>query len=636
MKQISNKFFGWIICLALFALVAGLLSCNVTTEDGHTYIAVANDTAWTKFDRIEIAWKDTVTGTGGILYNGAPADLKESNKFLADDYKGQKIVITFKFYKGVDLVSAEKQIFDGANPGTVVKEQIPVTPIIPVTDPHSVASLMARIPKVTSLTATPDTVISINDSLSFSAMANLDTGSLKNYSWSYEEKDLYGQPSLITGGSAKIGGGHRYTKAGVYHVSLKVISNTDSIGYGAMDIQVLLDPPTANVGRDTTVFTKALIKLHGEGKDKFGHIVKTEWKIGTAPFVTGSVDTSFAAPATAQDMSIQFQVTDDDGQTSTGTMLVHVISENESNLTAMGVSKGSLSPQFAPATLVYTDTVQNDVAAITLKPEGSGVIKVNDVALLSGEISKPIDLILGINTITTTVQFGTTTAKTYTLKVYRLPASLNADLGGLLLSAGAISPVFAPTDTFYTVSVPNGASATTVKAILADTTSILMINGFKVVSKAVSGSIPLAVGKNTITLEVTAQSGDKKIYVVQVNRLGSDNADLSALSLSAGNITPNFSTTILAYSLSVANTIVITDVLITFAQDNATATITSESIISQPILSNKAFPVALLVGANTIKVLVTSQSGATKIYSMAKSIAQHKAGKAIRRELAKA
>jgi len=62
--------------------------------------------------------------------------------------------------------------------------------------------------------------------------------------------------------------------------------------------------------------------------------------------------------------------------------------------------------------------------------------------------------------------------------------------------------------------------------------------------------------------------------------LGSDNADLSSLSLSAGNITPNFSTTITAYSLSVVNTIVNTDVLINLAQENATATISSESIIA--------------------------------------------------------
>ncbi|WP_171056436.1 cadherin-like beta sandwich domain-containing protein, partial [Paenibacillus sinopodophylli] len=89
---------------------------------------------------------------------------------------------------------------------------------------------------------------------------------------------------------------------------------------------------------------------------------------------------------------------------------------------------------------------------------------VNGIAVASGAASGDISLSVGSNTITTvvTAEDGITT-KTYTLTVTRAAAALssNADLGGLSLSSGTLSPLFASGTTSYTASVANGVSSIT-------------------------------------------------------------------------------------------------------------------------------------------------------------------------------
>jgi hypothetical protein len=95
----------------------------------------------------------------------------------------------------------------------------------------------------------------------------------------------------------------------------------------------------------------------------------------------------------------------------------------------------------------------------------------------------------------------------------------NANLSNLVLSAGAITPPFAPNTTSYTLSVPNSTMSTTVTPTAADSTSTITVNGVPVASGIASGSITLAVGPNTITIVVTAQDGVTiKTYTVTVTR----------------------------------------------------------------------------------------------------------------------
>jgi hypothetical protein len=146
-------------------------------------------------------------------------------------------------------------------------------------------------------------------------------------------------------------------------------------------------------------------------------------------------------------------------------------------------------------------------------------VKVNGVAVTSGSASGAINIAVGANTINTvvTAQDGVTT-KTYSINITRAP-STNANLSGLALSTGTLSPIFAAGATNYTAAVVNATSSLTITPILADSSASVKVNGATVTSGSASGAISLIVGDNSINTVVTAQDGvTLKTYTITVTR----------------------------------------------------------------------------------------------------------------------
>ena len=97
--------------------------------------------------------------------------------------------------------------------------------------------------------------------------------------------------------------------------------------------------------------------------------------------------------------------------------------------------------------------------------------------------------------------------------------SLVADLSGITLSSGGISPTFDAGTTNYTVTVDYSVSSITVNPTLTDDNANVTVDGLVVKSGAVSGTIELNVGSNTIEVAVMAQDGSTiKAYTVTVTR----------------------------------------------------------------------------------------------------------------------
>ncbi|MEO6104331.1 MAG: FG-GAP-like repeat-containing protein, partial [Pseudoxanthomonas sp.] len=95
----------------------------------------------------------------------------------------------------------------------------------------------------------------------------------------------------------------------------------------------------------------------------------------------------------------------------------------------------------------------------------------------------------------------------------------NADLSALTISTGTLSPLFAAATLDYTASVSNATAAITLRPTVADATATIKVNGIAVTSATSSGSIPLNVGANTITILATAQDTSiKKLYNIVVTR----------------------------------------------------------------------------------------------------------------------
>ena len=98
-------------------------------------------------------------------------------------------------------------------------------------------------------------------------------------------------------------------------------------------------------------------------------------------------------------------------------------------------------------------------------------------------------------------------------------AATDARLSGLYIMSVTSSPVFDSETVSYTASVATGVSSIAVYATLNDTNGSLTINGSTVASSVSSGSLPLTVGANTITIVATAQDGTTtKTYTITVAR----------------------------------------------------------------------------------------------------------------------
>jgi hypothetical protein len=114
-----------------------------------------------------------------------------------------------------------------------------------------------------------------------------------------------------------------------------------------------------------------------------------------------------------------------------------------------------------------------------------------------------------------------------------VPASTNADLSALSLSAGSLAPAFAVNTTGYAVSVPYLTTSTTVTPTVADANATVSVNDVLVASGSPSGPIALAVGNNPIFVRGIAENGSTKTYTVTVNRAAAALATLSTLPASS-------------------------------------------------------------------------------------------------------
>ena len=278
-------------------------------------------------------------------------------------------------------------------------------------------------------------------------------------------------------------------------------------------------------------------------------------------------------------------------------------------LTLSGIDFGS----FDSTTTSYTASVANSVSHTTVAPtlndsDASYVIKIGGVTDADGTIS----LTVGVNIITIKVTAeDTTTTRTYTIAVTRAePPSTDATLSALTLS-GIDFGSFSSTTTSYTASVENSVSQTTVTPTVNDSGASYVIKLGGVTDS--DGTVPLAVGSNVITVEVTAEDeSTTRTYTVTITRSAppSTDATLSALTLSGVNF-GTFAPGTTSYTARVANSVSQTTVTPTVSHSGASY------VIKVGGATDADGTVSLSVGSNVITVAVTAQDGnATRTYTV--------------------
>jgi hypothetical protein len=295
------------------------------------------------------------------------------------------------------------------------------------------------------------------------------------------------------------------------------------------------------------------------------------------------------------------------------------------DLSALVLSSGTLSPVFTSATTVYTASVANAVASITVTPtraQANATIeaRINGgtyTAVPSGSASGALALNVGSNTVEVrvTAQDGTT-QKIYAVTVTRMAApTVTTPTASSITASGATLGGNVTADGGATITergVVYAATATNGDPLIGGTgvTKVVGTGTTGVFSVVVTG-LPQGTGYSFKAYAINSQ-GTSYTSVSTFTTL-STNADLSALTLSSGSLSPTFGSATIAYTASVANVISSITVTPIRAQSNAMieARINGGSYATVPFASASA-ALPLNVDGNTVEVRVTAQDGVTQ------------------------
>ena len=293
-----------------------------------------------------------------------------------------------------------------------------------------------------------------------------------------------------------------------------------------------------------------------------------------------------------------------------------VPAETSTDATLSGLSLSDVNfGTFASGTTAYSAQVANSVTETTVTPtvndsEATYVIKLDGVTDADGVVS----LSVGSNVITIEVTAeDDTTTQTYTVTVTRLVSlqqnSTDATLSALTLSGINFGAFSSDTDS-YTASVAYSVSQTTVTPTVNDSgaTYVIKLGG---VTDA-DGVVSLSVGRNDITIEVTAEDDTTQTYTIAVTRASpSSDATLSALTLSSIDF-GTFASGTTSYSAQVANSVSQTTVTPTVNDSGATY------VIKLGGVTDADGVVSLSVGRNDITIEVTAEDDdTTQTYTIA-------------------
>jgi len=253
-------------------------------------------------------------------------------------------------------------------------------------------------------------------------------------------------------------------------------------------------------------------------------------------------------------------------------------------LSDMEVVGQTISPDFSSYTYLYQLTVPNRVSKISLT--GTAVDAKHKV-LGIGEY----DLRVGKNAVALSVVNEDGVRKDYQVIVTREKSS-DATLSSLVIKGHTLSPTFNKNTYRYTIKTSlSELSFTTIKPTEEEAT-------YKII-----GNADFVSGDNIVTIRVTAPDGvTTQDYVLTVNRSKSKNNNLALLEVSGEELVPNFHKGVTFYAVTVANDI--NSVIVNAKAEDDAAKVQGAGLVK------------LNAGANQVNVVVTSENGTSKTYTI--------------------
>ncbi|RYE22199.1 MAG: hypothetical protein EOP51_13840, partial [Sphingobacteriales bacterium] len=269
----------------------------------------------------------------------------------------------------------------------------------------------------------------------------------------------------------------------------------------------------------------------------------------------------------------------------------------------------ALSPSFSPDDTTYTATADKHISNITLKLQGIArqEVYVNGDFVGENTISTDVPVVTGPNDIVVKVIAPDRVTTTNYHVAVQVPSDVN--LQSLYIDNSAeFDPAFNPDSTSYDITVAGTKKTITITPTSVESENVIKVKNAVVPSGESSEEIPLALGANVIPIVVKgADSTSTKTYTLNVNRNGSTQAGLSALTVTNGSLTPTFSTAVTNYSMNV-------DALVEYIGVTPTAIDPNSTILvdDYPVASGQEEDSYYLYeGPNTVKVEVTASDGET-------------------------
>jgi hypothetical protein len=319
--------------------------------------------------------------------------------------------------------------------------------------------------------------------------------------------------------------------------------------------------------------------------------------------------------------------------------------DRNNDLSALEIPDGVMAPVFSPSRSSYMVQVpyesrqvlvrvkvQSSFATVTLLAAGAAAGARDPIAYRgdpAGKDGAALDFVARDNlplVVEVTAQDGST--REYLVELLRAAPDTNNRLADLVVGGSSLAPAFAEKRLGYTAQVLFATRQLTVVApaqskyatVLLESGAAAQGGGGKlsyrgdpaskegaIVEFASGDRLPLAV-------VVTAQDGSVLRYTLDIRRAPPDrNADLGSLAVSAGVLSPIFSTRVAAYSVLLPGAVESVQLTVTTASPVAGIT-----VAEQPAL--KPAPkqtITVAVGAGqitTLNLAVTAEDGSQRLY----------------------
>ena len=189
--------------------------------------------------------------------------------------------------------------------------------------------------------------------------------------------------------------------------------------------------------------------------------------------------------------------------------------------------------------------------------------------------------------------------------------STDTSLLSLVPALGVLQPAFSSTITEYLNIVENPNTSTRFTAIVNTPLSTLKFNNQTITSGVSTAFVPLIVGLNTSTFEVTSQFLTKRTYTITVERVKKSGKNLSSLTVLPGTLSPVFDSSVTSYTVTYDTPISSVDVTATPFDIESTLSINGTSATP-----GQSRTINLNYGLNTIPIVVTAENLTTQTYTI--------------------